>query len=165
MLKIYNNNNSMNVSYVQQPDWELLNINKREDKLNLLNQMAEQSIDKPIVDKKNNPIGIITNAIVDEVGLYILFEGLLFGYLSLNFNYNNSNKSNESDNQTKNEEFDYNNLEFSSTAIDFKLKHIKELLDVNEKFKKLLYEREEEKKKDKFISERGQNYEQVNLFG
>ena len=161
MLKIYNNNNSMNVSYVQQPDWELLNIKKREDKLNLLNQMAEQSIDKPIVDKKNNPIGIITNAIVDEVGLYILFEGLLFGYLS----YNNSNESNESDNQTKNEEFDYNNLEFSSTAIDFKLKHIKELLDVNEKFKELLYEREEEKKKDKFISERGQNYEQVNLFG
>ena len=144
MLKIYNNNNSMNVSYVQQPDWELLNIKKREDKLNLLNQMAEQSIDKPIVDKKNNPIGIITNAIVDEVGLYILFEGLLFGYLSLNFNYNNSNESNESENQTNNEEFDYNNLEFSSTAIDFKLKHIKELLDVNEKFKELLYEREEE---------------------
>lgn len=162
MLKIYNNNNSMNVSYVQQPDWDLLNITTREDKLNLLKKMADQSMDKPIVDKKNNPIGIITNAIVDEVGLYILFEGLLFGYLSLNFNYNNLN---ESENETKDEELNYNNLEFSSTAIDFKLKHIKELLDVNEKFKELLYEKEEEKKKEKFISERGQNYEQVNLFG
>ena len=145
MLPIYNINNSMEISYVQTPDWDLFNIKKRKDKIRFLRQIEASCKDSPILlgnqlSKDNKkPIGIINQVIVDEVGMYLIFKGLLFGSISMNFNTTD-------DISDENKDINIESISFDSTEILFPTKKIEELLKTNEMLTKLLEEREIENK-------------------
>jgi len=105
----------MNVSYSNYPDWDMLKIKKRKNKIDFLKKLKETSVNQPIIlypDKdtyyddtlevidptndinKIKVIGIITSATVDDKNLCLNFKGLLFGNIGLEiFKENNGEYS------------------------------------------------------------------------
>lgn len=133
MLPIYNISNTITATYTQTPSWDLLKIERPEDKLSFLQQMKDNCMDKPILKyntqkayldtdiKKTTPIGVIVGANIIEETYSIRFFCLLFALCELNFYQENLDDTNSP-------------IEFDSISMFFDKKKIQELFDANAKY-------------------------------
>lgn len=151
MLPIYNKTNQVLIIFNQYPDWKLLNVTSKEEKINILKKLAETAIDKPIILSEDNLIdipdesniemfdskiiGYIMYATVDEENLSLQITGRIFLKVFLELVKNN----------------DDGEFHYSNTCLLFNYNETKELFEISDmlenKMKEILQEdekREEE---------------------